>query len=308
MILAAGFGIRLRPLTLTRPKVLVPVQNRPLLHWLIEYLRRAGAEAVVVNAHHLSTKLVEHVRKVDFDIPVEVRVEEEILGTGGGIRNVEDFWDERPFVVVNGDIFSTINLQEALRSHERSGATATLVLMDEPGFNSVRVAEDGRILSFTGGFGPHLAFTGIHVLDPQALPVIAADAEVSILDCYHKLNATGAKVMAHVVQEEFWREFGTLDSYFRAHQEFFDMNTAPVRGLQVNGKQILHPSALLEPGVRLEGMVSIGEGCHLSEGVVVQRSVLWDKILVKEGCHIQDSIIGDGVVISESVNHEVMVA
>jgi mannose-1-phosphate guanylyltransferase len=307
MILAAGLGTRARPLTLIRPKVLLPVQNRPLLHWLVEYLRRAGAEAVVVNAHHLSTKLAEHVRKVDFGIPVEVRVEENILGTGGGIRNVEDFWDERPFVVVNGDILSTIDLQEALRSHESSGSTVTLVLMDEPRFHSVSVAEDGRILSFAGGPGPHLAFTGIHVLDPEVLPFIPAETEVSILDCYETLKTTEGKVMAHVVQGEFWREFGTLDGYLQTHLEFFDMEAAPVRGLQVNGRQFLHPSVVLEPGVSLEGMVCLGEGCHLSGGVVVERSVVWDNVQVKEGCHIRDSIVGDGVVVRESVEGAVVI-
>ena len=172
---------------------------------------------MVINAHHLNRKLVDHIRKADFGIPVEVRVEEKILGTGGGIRNVEDFWDERPFVVVNGDILTTIDLQEALRSHESSGATVTLVLMDEPKLNSVWVAENGRILSFAGGPGPHLAFTGIHVLDPKVLPTIPGDTEVSILDCYDKLTATGAKVTAHVIRGQYWREFGNLNGYLQAH-------------------------------------------------------------------------------------------
>ncbi|HYA03445.1 MAG TPA: sugar phosphate nucleotidyltransferase, partial [Syntrophobacteria bacterium] len=104
MILAAGLGTRLRPLTLSRPKVLMPVQNRPLLHWVLNYLKREGAEAVVLNAHHLSHILIAHVSAQDFGIPVQVRAEGKLLGTGGGIRNVADFWDHRPFVVMNGDI------------------------------------------------------------------------------------------------------------------------------------------------------------------------------------------------------------
>ena len=105
-----GYGTRLRPLTLTRPKVLAPVQNRPLLHWLIDYLLASGAEAIVVNAHHLSELLVGYLEAQDFGVPVEVRTEKEIMGTGGGIRNVSDFWDDRPFVVVNGDVLTSIDI------------------------------------------------------------------------------------------------------------------------------------------------------------------------------------------------------
>ncbi|NIQ87975.1 MAG: NTP transferase domain-containing protein, partial [Deltaproteobacteria bacterium] len=132
MILAAGLATRLRPLTLSRPKVLVPVQNRPLLDWLVAYLGAGGAEEVIVNTYHLSEKLIEYVESADFPIPVNLRVEKTLLGTGGGIRNVMDFWDHRPFVVINGDILSAIDLQGVLRSHEDSGASVTLVLKDEP--------------------------------------------------------------------------------------------------------------------------------------------------------------------------------
>jgi mannose-1-phosphate guanylyltransferase len=98
------------------------VQNRPLLDWLVAYLCSGGAEEVIVNTYHLSEKLIEYIERSDFPIPVHLRVEKTLLGTGGGIRNVTDFWDQRPLVVINGDIFSAIDLQAVLRSHEDSGA------------------------------------------------------------------------------------------------------------------------------------------------------------------------------------------
>ena len=308
MILAAGLGTRLRPLTLSRPKVLVPVQNRPLLHWLVEYLWSAGAEEVIVNAYHLSEELSDYIEREDFPIPVHIRVEEILLGTGGGIRNVLDFWDNRPFVVINGDILSGIDLQEIISSHIRSDATVTLGLIDEPRFNGVKIANDGRILGFRGGSDQGLAFTGIHVLNPRVLAGIPVKTPISIIDCYLQLIADDAKVMAHVVKEQFWRELGSLDGYLQVHQELFRMKTAPIPGLQVARKPVVHESALIGAGVRLNGMVCIGAECDLSNGVLVQESVIWNQAVVKADCSIVDSIIGDGVEVTESLEGEAMAA
>ena len=301
MILAAGLATRLRPLTLSRPKVLVPVQNRPLLDWLVAYLWAGGAEEVIINTYHLSEKLIEYVERSEFPIPVHLRVEKTLLGTGGGIRNVMDFLDHRPFVVINGDILSAIDLQGVLRSHEDSGATVTLVLKDEPLFNGVKVASDGRILGFSGGSEKHLTFTGIHVLERRVLAEIPADIPSSIIDCYLRLIAGGEKVMAHVVEDEFWRELGSLNGYLQMHEEFFRMSQTPVPGLQVDGEAVVHESARLGSENHFDGMVCIGAGCALEHGVRIQRSVLWEQVTIGSGCSIRDSILGDGVVITESL-------
>lgn len=301
MILAAGLATRLRPLTLRRPKILVPIQNRPLLHWLVEYLCSAGAEEVIVNAYHLREKIVDYVERTNFPIPVRVRVEEILLGTGGGIRNVADFWDERSFVVINGDILSSINLKEVLSNHERSGATVTLVLKDEPRFNGVQVARDGRILSFRGGPEKQLAFTGIHLLKPEVLATIPSDIPISIIDCYLQLISAGEKVMAHVIKDQYWRELGSLEGYLQVHQELFQLEKAPFPGLQVGGKPVVHESARLRSGTRFDGMVCIGEECELDNDVVIQGSVIWNQVQVRAGCSIRESIIGDGVVVTESL-------
>lgn len=301
MILAAGLATRLRPLTNSRPKVLIPIQNRPLLHWLVEYLYGAGAEEVIINSHHLSDKLFDAVQRANFPIPVHVQKEKILLGTGGSIRNVADFWDERPFVVINGDILSSIDLREVCLRHESSGATVTLVLKDEPRFNQVEVAGDGRILSFSGGSEKGLAFTGIHVLNPEVLTNIPADVPTSIIDCYLKLVSKGKKVMAHVAKGQYWRELGSLEGYLRVHQELFQLRKAPFQGLQVGGKSVVHESARLGSNTRLDGMICIGRDCELDNEVEIEGSIIWDQVRVKTGCSIRGSIIGDGVVLTESL-------
>ena len=107
--------------------------------------------------------------------------------------------------------------------------------------------------------------------------------------------------MAHVVQDEFWRELGSLNGYLQMHEEFFKMSQTPVPGLQVDGKAVVHESARLGSGNHLDGMVCIGAGCALEHGVGIQRSVLWEHVTIGSGCSIRDSIIGDGVVVTESL-------
>jgi mannose-1-phosphate guanylyltransferase len=301
MILAAGLATRLRPLTHSRPKVLIPIQNRPLLHWLVEFLYSAGAEEVIVNGYHHSDQLVDSVQRGAFPIPVHVREEEVLLGTGGGIRNVADFWDEHPFVVINGDILTSIDLKEVWLKHKNSGAMATLVLKDESRFNRVKVDEDGRILSFTGGPGKNLAFTGIQVLNPELLAAIPAHIPISIIDCYVQLISESKKVMAHVVRNQYWRELGSLEGYLQVHQELFNLTKTPFQGLRTGENPIVHESARLGCNSRLEGMVCIGQECELDRDVVVEESVIWDQVRVGAGCSIRNSIIGDGVVVTESL-------
>jgi NDP-sugar pyrophosphorylase family protein len=103
-----------------------------------------------------------------------------------------------------------------------------------------------------------------------------------------------------VVQDEFWRELGSLNGYLQMHEEFFRMSRTPVPGLQVDGKAVVHESARLGSGVHVDGMVCIGAGCALEHGVRIERSVIWEQVTIKSGCSVRDSVIGDGVVVSES--------
>lgn len=309
MILAAGLGTRLRPLTLGRPKVLMPIQNRPLLHWLLDYLRGAGAEAVILNAHHLSDVLAAHLASHDLGIAVHVRVESALLGTGGGIRNVADFWDERPFVVMNGDILSAIDLQGVIRGHLQSRAVATLVLTHEPRFNQVQVGAEGRILRLKDGPpDAALAFTGIQVVSPGVLDVIPPQGASSIIHSYERLIAGGRRVMAHVVRDEYWRELGEVPRYLAVHQEFSRFEKSPIPGIQAGPGAIVHPSAQMGKRVRLAGTVCIGADCEVADGATVADSILWERVKVRPGCLVRNSIIGDGVELRESVWDAVVVA
>ena len=153
MILAAGPGTRLRPLTLNRPKALVPVGNRPMIDRIIEYLKKQGASEIVVNAHHHHGQVVKYLDEGrPFGIHMEIRVEPEILGTGGGIKNTEAFWNHAPFIVINGDILTDIDLAPAIEAHKKAGSPATLILHHCEPFNQVQVDNRAKILDISEAY------------------------------------------------------------------------------------------------------------------------------------------------------------
>ena len=183
MILAAGYGTRLRPYTNHTPKPLFSIAGRPLLDEIIRRLQRAGCEAVIINTHHLHRQIEVFLADQDYGLPIYTRYEPEILGTGGAIKNVSDFWDDQPFMVINADIIADIDLAEVYRTHCRRQPPATLVLCDDPRFNSVAVEQDKWVTGFAGpGRERTLVLHGGEaglLLDGRGRPVEFAEDEAS---------------------------------------------------------------------------------------------------------------------------------
>ncbi len=285
MILAAGLGTRLRPLTLDRPKALMPVANKPMIDHVIDYLKRFGVKRVIVNAHHHHQQILKHLDGgKPFGLPVAVRVEREILGTGGGIQNTADFWDNAPFVVINGDIFTDIDLTAAYRDHLSLGSLVTMLLHDRAPFNQVLVDKDLNVLHIATAPQPgRLAFTGIHIISPALLDHLP-EGPSSIIDAYQRLIAEGHHaIRAHVSEAHHWRDIGTVESYRQANREALGKQTT-----------LVGPTSRIDPSAQLEDWVVIGAGCELARSVKVRGSVLWDNVTVREGIRIEDSVVTSG--------------
>jgi aminoglycoside/choline kinase family phosphotransferase/dTDP-glucose pyrophosphorylase len=220
LILAAGFGTRLAPHTRTFPKALFPVGGTPVLGIMLCQLKRAGCTAVAVNTHHLAHRIQSYLGENDFGIPVTLSHEPEILGTGGAIRNLAHYWDDDPFIVVNADIVTDIELADVYRRHQELGAQVTLVMHDRSPFNQVWVDEKDRITGFerfsnpaaTGGHRK-MAFTGIHVLDAGILRQIPGDGFSDIISVYRQMIEKGMPIHAHVVRDHYWQDMGNPDRY-----------------------------------------------------------------------------------------------
>jgi NDP-sugar pyrophosphorylase family protein len=223
MILAAGLGKRLRPFTANIPKPLFPVAGRPLLDIIIRSLQNAGCEAIIINTHHLYKKIDSFLSGRKYSIPVFTRYEPLLLGTGGAIKNVADFWDDQPFMVINSDILTDIDLRDVYNFHLNHKYTATLVFHDYKEFNNVLISKEDFIRGFYEeksneniGYERKLAFTGIQVLDPKILDFIPAGLFSSIIDAYRELIFSGQRLKAFIAQKHYWKDIGTPESYREA--------------------------------------------------------------------------------------------
>jgi NDP-sugar pyrophosphorylase family protein len=220
LILAAGLGMRLRPYTNHTPKPLFTISNRPLLDITITRLIEAGCEAIIINTHHLHNRIEAYIAQQSYAIPVLTRFEPQILGTGGAIINVKDFWNDQPFMVINGDIVTTIDLKQVYNFHCQHLYPATLVLADDPEFNSVACDAEGFIVEFehrsealNRSACSAFTFTGIQVLDPEILKFIPAGVPSSSIDAYARMLAQGEKIKAFISKNTYWKDIGTAERY-----------------------------------------------------------------------------------------------
>ncbi len=220
LILAAGFGTRLAPYTQHLPKALFPVDGMPVLGRMIAHLKRAGCSAIAVNAHHLAHQIETYLERHDFGIPITLSPESDILGTGGAIRQLADYWSEAPFMVVNADIVTDIDLAQVYAAHLANPDPVTLVLHDRPPFNQVWVDETHRVTGFerfSEGAecpgGRRLAFTGIHVMDVRILPWIPSSGFCDIIAVYRQMIDDGVSIHGRAVAGHYWQDMGTPASF-----------------------------------------------------------------------------------------------
>jgi mannose-1-phosphate guanylyltransferase len=305
MILAAGLGTRVEPLTKIRPKALFPVLNRPLLGVIIEQLQGMGAAGIIINAHHRAEQVEQFVKGGRWGVEVEVRVEPEILGTGGGIKNCADFLHDAPlFVVANADIYHTFDLRPALNYHREADNLATLILCDHPRFNQVGIDAEGCIVSVRGqtikkSLAPSqlLTFTGIHIISPRLLGLMPAPGFFGIMECYTELASHGEAIRGYRMQGGYWRDIGRVEDYMDLHRDL----------LGEKGEPALHPEAHRAEAVRMEGFVCVGRGSRIKAGVSLTDSILWEDVVVEEGSVMEGCVVGDGTRVRGQHHGEALI-
>jgi NDP-sugar pyrophosphorylase family protein len=282
MILAAGLGTRLKPLTDEKPKALIPVLNKPIVARVIDYLKMHGVSRIVVNAHHHQQQIVDYMDGGrPFGLEIEVLVEPEILGTGGGIKNASALLDNETFIVINCDILTNINLVQAYRDHKKSGPLATLALHDYEPFNRIQIGKSHAITDIARKKIPgRLAFTGIHIMEPELLSHIPEVKYSDIIDCYRQLIPFGKSINAFLSEGHYWRDIGSVSSYIRANKELLKKESFSIG-----------PGCHMDSSAKLEEWAIVGEKTYLEKDVEIRRSILWDNVKVKDGRSIVDSIV-----------------
>jgi NDP-sugar pyrophosphorylase family protein len=237
MILAAGLGTRLRPLTDQRPKALVEVDGRTLLDITLARLRDSGIGEVIINVHHFADMIIEYLKaNRDFDMRIEISREDVLLDTGGGLKKAAWFFTEdsrgsdAPFIVHNVDVISTIDLVRLAEFHVQQQSLATLavqeretsryLLFDELGLCGRRASRDQEPELIRAAANPQaLAFTGIHVISPRLLTLMNEQGAFSLIPAYLRLAAQGEKVVAFRADEYYWRDLGKPENVALAEQE-----------------------------------------------------------------------------------------
>ncbi len=223
MVLAAGRGERLRPLTDTLPKPMIPVAGKPLIFYTLTYLKNCGIEEVVVNLHHLGDMIQEYVGDGrQWGLRVFYSRERKLLGTGGGIQKAAQHLLEDTFVVINADILVELDLHDVLRFHRENHAAVTMVLRRDPEVERYGVIETdgfGLVRQVLGklavGSGPwnRLMFTGVHVLEPDVFSDMEHQEDAfSIIDVYLDMLRAGKRIMGYEMKG-FWTDLGTRARY-----------------------------------------------------------------------------------------------
>jgi NDP-sugar pyrophosphorylase family protein len=235
MILAAGLGTRLRPLTNDRPKALVEVAGQTLLEIALGRLGSVGVRDVIVNVHHFADIVADYLKKNgNFGMRVEISREDVLLDTGGGLKKAAWFFLENsshvdePFLLHNVDVLSTIDLKRMVRFHRENQALATLAVQDRETSRYLlfdeqnqlcgrRAGRDGapELIRHTSQVRP-LAFSGVHVISPRLLPRMTEDGAFSIITSYVRLASQGEKILAFRADDYYWRDLGKPENVAQA--------------------------------------------------------------------------------------------
>lgn len=295
VILAGGQGTRLRPLTLTCPKPLLPVANIPIIRRIIDKMPREVSE-VLLAVNYKAEQLREYFARVDVGRTVTVVEEKEPLGTAGAIKNVEPYL-KGTFFVFNGDILDSLDLDAMRRAHEKRKSAATIALWQVPDPRHFGVVElkDDRIVQFVEKPASkeeapsNFANAGTYLLDPSVLELVKPDTATSIeRETFPALLASGAKVHGFPFTG-FWVDCGRPETYLKANEAV----------LKASGRTVLLGEHTANRGAHFDEWVVVGSRCKMGADVEISRSVLLDGVVVGKNVTIKDSIIGANAHIED---------
>jgi mannose-1-phosphate guanylyltransferase len=299
VVLAAGFGTRLRPLSLELPKPGWPLFGVPLAAHVLRALAEAGVREAVVNLHHLPERLREALEPW---IPEGLRVrwspEEVIQGTGGALLPWRELLSEETFLLANGDTYQELDLEDLLRTHRRARAAATLALRPLPPGSRASIEVDAarRIVGFLGarapgsGPGAPCEFTGVHALEPQLLARLPERPHCINADVHRHLVAEGVHLQGYFPPEgAFWSDLGTPERYLGAHRDLLSRGALPPglpgrlvsgeeetpEGGRVVGPSFLGPGARVEVGAQAGPFAVLGARARVKPGARAEDAVLW---------------------------------
>ena len=305
MVLSAGLGTRLRPLTNLLPKPLVPVANRPLMTYTLALLEKAGVRQVAVNLHHLGGKIREVIKEgAEWGLQITYSPEDPILGTGGGVMRMRSFLEGGRFYLLNGDVLCGVDLQDVLRFHEERGAAATMVVGPLPPgatYTPLLMDAEGWLVELKDARRPpagdtrQVMFLGVHVLEPQVFDFLPAEGFSCINNqAYTAMIKQGLDVAAYF-HGGFWFDLGTPASYLAANLSLLSGRVRPPQLDPLEGAEpggvLMGRGVRLGRGVELGPEVALGDGCIIGDDAKISRSVIWAGEEIAPGIELDRKIV-----------------
>lgn len=318
MVLAAGFGTRLQPLTRVLPKPMFPVLGRPLLSHTFDLLRSANISEVVVNIHHLPEHIVDYFEnEKPPDLDLHFSREEKILGTAGGIKKVQSFLENGPFILINSDIVTDIDLNRVIEFHKKNKSKLTLVVRQDDSpepYDPIEICEDGRIAHFVGASSMNLPdhttrvmFTGIQIMEPEIFERIPTGQFCGTTeDVFPEMVADGVPIFGYLY-DGYWKDMGDRESYLQVNADALDRKVR-LKGIsshESNGPLIV-PPVLIGRNCRIAGdskigpRTVIGSNCVIKNGAVIENSVLWEGVTIGAGTTVKQSVIASNTTVGEN--------
>ena len=329
MILAAGLGSRLRPLTAHLPKPLVPILNRPLLWYLIKHVRQAGIREIAINLHYRSEQIRSWLgRGEHLGVEVTYSEEAELLGSAGGVQRMRHFFGNDPVLIVHGDILFDVDLSAVIQYHLSRAALATIVLHPAHhryNYGKIKVNAHGQIAQFVDQEVPWVSgplietlFTGVQILDPVVLDAIQiASVAALTTDVYPALLRNPSRLYGYLMHG-YWSDIGTPRRYWETNMDAVGGRVGSAVNLppdeddlsmasQLSGRLrgAIRPPVASPSGVDVQASVGIGpevilgEDCELADDVRLVQSVLWPRVRVGRGVTIAGSIVLNDVAIPD---------
>lgn len=317
MVLCAGLGTRLRPITEVWPKPAVPLLGRPLIHRTFQALARAGITELGINSFHLPQVMEDAARREWPGLTVSREVGE-IQGTGGGVRGLRAFLSGGEFVVMNGDVLFDVDVAAVVAAHRAAKAAATMVLLPMPEgakYNAVELDAEHSVrgIAGKGPRGDRLTpwhFSGMHVMTAAVFDFMSPSGPEDINhDVYLRMIAAGVRVHGHVLRERaYWSDLGTVQSYAQTHRDvlfgqlpgfitapkgpgnFWADPSAELSDVAVSGPAWFGAGARLGRGVKVGSATSIGPGAVVGDGAHLNRCIVLDGARVPGGQLYEDTL------------------
>jgi mannose-1-phosphate guanylyltransferase len=291
-VLGAGLGTRLRPVTDDLPKPLVPIFQKPLITFALDHLIGIGIESFVINTHRLPEQFANAFADGTYrDRPVRLAHEPELLGTGGGIRNIEPYLESGPFIVYSGDVLTDIDLRPLIDEHFRGGNDVTLALR-QTGLGQDVALDDGRVLDIGNKYGHpgNYDFANVSVWSPKIFERIPARTKISFIPIVTKWIGEGGKIGGVILNENRWFNIGSRAQYLEIHRVIADgwrppyINTPewPIR---------VAKSAIVAPSTQLSGFFSIGTDCSVGDDAIIEDTILWPNAEIASKSRLHSCIV-----------------